>query len=346
MEASTPELATLVEALGGRAKVDQPMGALTTYRVGGNAAVMVDATREDDLLAVRQALSGLLAPVPVQVLGKGSNMLVADEGFAGLVVRVGLQELELPPAGVQAEGSGPLAVRAGAGLGLPVLARRTADAGLAGLEWAVGIPGSVGGALAMNAGGHGSDTASCLVRYRWMDLCSPAGGDDRPDRLAFAYRTSSLTRTQVVVWAELAVHRGDPVASKAEIADIVRWRRDNQPGGSNAGSVFTNPPGDTAGRLVDAAGLKGFRLGTARVSEKHANFIQADDGGTAADVYRLIGHVRAVVAERFGVVLRPEVRLIGFPPADNGVHGAQPDAAGGGAVSPGPLAAGEGAQER
>jgi UDP-N-acetylmuramate dehydrogenase len=346
MAASMPALAALVEALGGLAKVDQPIGALTTYRVGGNAAVMVDATREEDLLAVRRALSGLTAPVPVLVLGKGSNVLVADEGFAGLVVRVGMQALELPPAGAQAEGPAPLTVRAGAGLGLPVLARRTADAGLAGLEWCVGIPGSVGGALAMNAGGHGSDTESCLVRYHWMDLGSPAGGDDRPDRLAFGYRASSLTRTQVVVWAELAVHRGNPAASKAEIADIVRWRRDNQPGGSNAGSVFTNPSGDTAGRLVDAAGLKGFRLGTARVSQKHANFIQADDRGAAADVYRLIGHVRSVVAERFGVVLRPEVRLVGFPPADNGVHDAQPDAVGGGALSPGPSAAGEGSRER
>jgi UDP-N-acetylmuramate dehydrogenase len=156
-----------------------------------------------------------------------------------------------------------------------------------------------------------------------MDLASEAGGEDGPERLAFSYRTSSVTPSQVVVSATFGVQRGDADRGRAAVAEIVRWRRQHQPGGSNAGSVFTNPPGDSAGRLVEAAGLKGFALGTARVSEKHANFIQADDGGSADDVKRLTDHVRGAVAERFGVVLSTEVRLVGFAEADNG--GVEPD---------------------
>lgn len=300
----------LARALGGLARQDHPLGELTTYRVGGRAALFVEAEGVEDLEAVRRAVAGQ-GPFPLLVLGRGSNLLVADRGFPGLVVRLGagLSGIEVPP--VPAAG-GRAAVRAGGGAGLPVLARRTAEVGLRGLEWAVGVPGSVGGAVRMNAGGHGSDTAACLLRYRWLDLVSDAGGTDPPDRLALGYRTSSVRPSEVVVWAELTVTAGDPDEAKAAIAEIVRWRRAHQPGGSNAGSVFANPPGDAAGRLVEAAGLKGHRLGSARVSEKHANFIQVDDGGSADDVRRLMTHVAATVEERFGVRLRPEVRLVGF----------------------------------
>jgi UDP-N-acetylmuramate dehydrogenase len=201
---------------------------------------------------------------------------------------------------------------------LPVLARRVADAGWSGLSWAVGVPGSVGGAVRMNAGGHGSDMASCLVRYDWIDLTSDAGGTDDVSRLAYGYRTSSVGATQVVVAAELAVRAGSVEEEQAAVSAIVRWRRENQPGGSNAGSVFTNPAGDSAGRLIEAAGLKGFRMGTAHVSEKHANFIQADKDGRADDVQALMCHVRDVVAEHSGVVLRAEVRLLGFGAGKDG----------------------------
>jgi len=311
----TTAIERLARALGGRARAEHPLGELTTYRVGGRAALFVEASDETDLEVVRGVLADEDPPVPLLVLGKGSNLLVADRGFLGLAVRLGpgLSGIELPP--VPADGE-PAVVRAGGGAGLPVLARRTADAGLRGLEWAVGVPGSVGGAVRMNAGGHGSDTAGCLVRYRWVDLASPAGGVDLPERLALGYRTSAVAPSEVVVWAELAVTAGDPGAARAAVADIVRWRRANQPGGSNAGSVFANPPGDAAGRLVEAAGLKGHRLGTARVSEKHANFIQADDGGSADDVRRLMDHVAATVEARLGVRLRPEVRLVGFDDGD------------------------------
>ncbi|MGH9087789.1 MAG: FAD-binding protein, partial [Acidimicrobiales bacterium] len=207
---------------------------------------------------------------------------------------------------------GRAVVRAGGGAELPVVARRSVAAGLAGLEWAVGIPGSVGGAVRMNAGGHGAETASCLVRFGWVDVARDREGEDDAEHLAYGYRSSALAASEVVVWAELAARRGDPETGRAALSEIVRWRREHQPGGSNAGSVFTNPPGDTAGRLVEAAALKGFRLGTARVSEKHANFIQADVGGSADDVRALMAHVQSVVAERTGATLSAEVRLVGF----------------------------------
>jgi UDP-N-acetylmuramate dehydrogenase len=213
-------------------------------------------------------------------------------------------------------------VRAGAALALPVLARRVADAGWTGLAWAVGVPGSVGGAVRMNAGGHGSDMASCLLRYRWVDLVGPGGGTDELAKLDYGYRSSSVSATQLVLGADLRVGRGSAAAEQAEVAAIVRWRRENQPGGSNAGSVFTNPEGDSAGRLIDEAGLKGFGIGTARVSEKHANFIQAERGGRADDVREVMEHVRAVVAERCGIMLRTEVRLLGF---EGGETGAVPE---------------------
>lgn len=321
----------MARSLGSLARRDHPLGALTTYRVGGTAAVYVEPVDEAQLAAVAAALAD--RDVPVLVLGRGSNLLVADRGFPGLVValRRGFDELTI-------DGSD---VVTGAAVSLPVLARRTAAAGLSGLEWAVGVPGSVGGAVRMNAGGHGADVASCLVRYRWVDVDPAVDGDgsgeDGPERLQFGYRVSSLTSTQVVVWAEFATHPGPVEAGRAAISDIVRWRREHQPGGGNAGSVFVNPPGDSAGRLVEDAGLKGFRLGSARVSEKHANFIVADRGGSAADVSRLMAHVHRVVLERSGIDLRTEIHPVGFPEGENdGRERVAHRQAGGGSGSSGP----------
>ncbi len=253
----------------------------------------------------------------VFVIGRGSNLLVADAGFEGLVLRLGagFSHVVLPEHARSPGPEGPAIVTAGASVSLPVLARRAADAGWKGLSWAVGVPGSVGGAVRMNAGGHGSDMASRLVRYRWVDLLSGNGATDGVEKLDYGYRSSSVTASQVVVEAELEVTPGSAEEERAAVASIVRWRREHQPGGSNAGSVFTNPEGDSAGRLIEEAGLKGFRLGSARVSEKHANFIQADKGGRADDVRALMDHVRSVVAERCGVVLQAEVRLLGFADA-------------------------------
>ncbi len=319
-------LRALAGALGARATRDRPLGPLTTYGVGGTAALYIEVEGPDDLASVRRAWAqhaAVAVPPPVFVLGRGSNVLVADEGFGGVVLHLGggFADIEVPlPSDDQAAPGdpAPVLVRAGAAVALPVLARRVADAGWSGLSWAVGVPGSVGGAVRMNAGGHGSDMASCLVRYDWIDLSSEAGGTDDVSRLAYGYRSSSVAATQVVVAAELAVWPGSVEEEQAAVSAIVRWRRKNQPGGSNAGSVFTNPAGDSAGRLIEAAGLKGFRIGTAHVSEKHANFIQADKDGRADDVYALMCHVRDVVTEHSGVVLRAEVRLLGFGAGKDG----------------------------
>ncbi len=330
-------LHTLADALGARATPDRPLGPLTTYGVGGPAALFVEIEGPEDLAAVRLAwrqhlAAGAPAP-PVFVLGRGSNLLVADEGFEGVVLHLGagFADIGLPAPQTQTEPQSqtqahpgpaserePVVVRAGAAVALPVLARRVADAGWSGLSWAVGVPGSVGGAVRMNAGGHGSDMASCLVRYSWIDLCGEDGGTDGVHHLAYGYRSSSVTASHVVVGAELAVRPGTVAEEQAAVRSIVTWRRAHQPGGANAGSVFTNPEDDSAGRLIEAAGLKGFRMGTAHVSEKHANFIQADKGGRADDVHALMTHVRAVVAERSGVTLRTEVRLLGFGGDEDG----------------------------
>ena len=300
----------LERALGPIVQRDHPLGALTTYRVGGTAAWYVEPADESELLAVARAWAGLVEPVPVLVVGRGSNLLVADRGFDGLVIALGDGFDTLSIEGAE--------VRAGAALSLPVLARRTTAAGLTGLEWAVGVPGSVGGAIRMNAGGHGSDTAATLVRYRWVDLVTGSVHEAPAAELGFGYRRTGLRATEVVVAGVYHLRPGDPVEGASTIAEIVRWRRANQPGGSNAGSVFTNPAGDSAGRLIEACGLKGFRLGSAEVSPKHANFIQADQGGSADDVRQLIAHVQSTVAESTGVELSTEVRLVGFAEPGSG----------------------------
>ncbi len=297
-------LDVVATALGRRAKRNEPLGARTTYRVGGAAAVLVDAQGEDDLVRVHEAIAAAGAAVPVLVLGRGSNLLVADAGFDGVVVAVG--------RGFDWKQIDDTTVRAGAARPLPVVARDSARAGLRGLEWGVGVPGSVGGALRMNAGGHGSDVAAVLSSGRLFDLAAGEGRVVEAGQLALGYRRSAIGPGEVVVWGEFALARGERAEAEEALADVVRWRKDHQPGGSNAGSVFTNPPEDSAGRLVEAAGLKGFRLGSAQVSPKHANFIQADSDGSADDVRRLIDHVRSVVEERTGVTLEPEVRLVGF----------------------------------
>jgi UDP-N-acetylmuramate dehydrogenase len=206
-----------------------------------------------------------------------------------------------------------------------VLARRTAGAGFSGLEFFVGIPGSVGGAVRMNAGGHGRETADVLRRAWVVDVL--AGGERRvrtAGELALGYRHSSVTASEVVVAAELAVTPDDPIACEARVAEVVRWRREHQPGGANAGSVFRNPPGDSAGRLIDAAGLKGLRVGGAVVSPKHANFFQADPGATAADVGRLVAEVQRRVADATGVHLVPELLMVGEGFEETEVAGASP----------------------
>ncbi|MGK2950457.1 MAG: UDP-N-acetylmuramate dehydrogenase [Acidimicrobiales bacterium] len=304
---STPEvIARTAALLADRAQRDAPLGPRTTYRVGGPAALLVELADEADVAAVAAAVAH--SGIDTLVVGKGSNLLVADAGFAGLAIVLGDAF-----AAVEVDGT---TVRAGGAAALPVVARRTVTAGLTGFEWAVGVPGSIGGAVRMNAGGHGSDMAASLLGIRAVDLRSGEDGWVPSADLHLGYRTSSLRTDQLVLRADLALAPGDAEAGQAQLSEIVAWRRANQPGGPNAGSVFTNPPHDSAGRLIEAAGAKGLRHGTAQVSTKHANFIQADDGGRADDVHALMHLVADRVEAHAGIRLHPETRCIGFPHDD------------------------------
>jgi UDP-N-acetylmuramate dehydrogenase len=305
--------------LGPNVRRDVPLAPFTTYRLGGPAALFVEVSTIDDLRRVAAAKAA--TDLNVLVIGRGSNLLVADRGFPGIVVS--LLEFADGIAFGPVDGDGRVVVTAGGGVALPVLARRTAAASVAGFEWAVGVPGSIGGAIRMNAGGHGSDMAAAVIDVDVFDLGDATDGADSRrfdvSDLGLRFRGSDLTDDQVVVEVRLGLRRGDRDASERQIAEIVRWRREHQPGGQNCGSVFVNPvPGEvTAGGLIDGLGLRGLRVGTAWVSEKHANFIQASDGGSATDVRAVMETVRDRVAAATGHVMRSEVRLVGFDEPDD-----------------------------
>ena len=311
VDADAVELAlTRLADLGDAVQRNVALGLMTTYRVGGAAALFVHVTDRGQLTAVAEAAraSGL----PVLVVGRGSNLLVADAGFPGIAIGLADLDATLDIDAATAQ------VTASAGVALPVLARRTAAAGLGGFEWAVGVPGSIGGAVRMNAGGHGSDMAASLVQVTVFDLATGVERTLHVAELGLAFRSSALAPGHVVLDAVLQLRHGDADASVRLIGEIVAWRRANQPGGQNAGSVFVNPvPGEvSAGALIDAAGLRGRRLGTATVSDKHANFIQADDGGSADDVLALMAEVRGLVEASSGHRLRSEIKLVGFDEGD------------------------------
>jgi UDP-N-acetylmuramate dehydrogenase len=310
MKPAAASIRAAVDVLGSLARLDEPLGALTTYRVGGPAAVLVRATSVDDLRLVGRAVEA--SGLPVLVVGRGSNLLVADAGFAGIAVLLGGFASGITIGG--AAGDGPVAVDAGGAVLLPVLARRTVAASLTGFEWAVGVPGSVGGAVRMNAGGHGADMAASLRGVRLLDLHSGEDVAVAAADLNLRFRGSDVRDHHVVLAAHLQLARGDREEGERALTEIVHWRREHQPGGQNAGSVFVNPnPGVlSAGQLIDELGLRGLRHGTAEVSAKHANFIQADEGGSADDVYALMQQVRAIVARERGITLRSEIRLVGW----------------------------------
>ncbi len=283
-------------------KLHEPLGEKTTYRSGGGCSVFVEVGNVNDLNAVADRIKN--TDIPIAVLGNGSNLLISDSGFNGLVLYLGDGFKSLSIDGEK--------VFAGAAAILPVVARRTVAAGLTGFEWAVGVPGSMGGAVRMNAGGHGSDMSKSVSRVEGIDLASGEPFAFSLRQLNFSYRESSITSTQAVTKVVLNLAKGNIEKSEEEISDIVRWRVENQPGGQNAGSVFTNPKGDSAGRLIEAAGCKGLRIGTAYVSEKHANFIQVDRGGKSQDVISLTEEVRNRVLEEFGIELDSENHFLGF----------------------------------
>jgi UDP-N-acetylmuramate dehydrogenase len=279
---------------------NEPLADHTTMRVGGPADFLASAADTRALAAlVTASRSGGL---PYIILGRGSDVVIADRGIRGLVILS------------RAEGStiGGARLTAEAGLPLARAATIAQKAGLSGLEFGLAIPGSVGGAVWANAGAHGADVAGVLESVTVL-------GEDgakmtRPVAdLAMSYRNSRFkTTTDLILTATFRLVPADPEAIKARLDEIRLWRREHQPLSlPSAGSVFRNPPGDSAGRLIDACGLRGARLGGAAISEKHANFIVNEGGATAADVRRLGDRAREAVMAGFGIVLEYEVQFIG-----------------------------------
>jgi UDP-N-acetylmuramate dehydrogenase len=280
-----------------------PLGPLTTYKAGGPARYLARPTRLSDLTPLASAIATF--PVDVLVIGRGSNLLVSDDGFDGLVVHVaqGFNDISY-------EGT---VVEAGAGVPLPVLARSSVDEGISGLEFFVGVPGSVGGAVRQNAGCFGVETGERLLDVRMFDLMTGEQIEKLPNQLDLSYRHSSVEPHWVVVSARFQGTGNDVSASTDLLREITRWRKDNQPGGTlNAGSVFKNPQGTTAGYLIEKAGLKGHSVGGVSVSMKHANFFVAGKGAASSDIRDLIFEVRDDVLEHEGVLLEPEIQMVGF----------------------------------
>ena len=281
---------------------DAPLAPLTTLRVGGPADRLAAPATIDELVALLEAAREV--GVPTFMLGKGSDLVIADAGIRGLVIRTRAAEVTVDGTRLIAE----------AGASMTGLAKRCAREGLAGFDWAISIPGSFGGAIWANAGAHGGEMAGVLAA---IDVYDPR---DRSRRVlsaadcAFSYRGSRFKHgPEVVLGGSIALERGDRAAITALVDEHQARRRATQPlADQNAGSVFRNPPGDHAGRLVEVAGLKGHRIGSAQVSTLHANFIVTDRGsGRAADVRAVGEHVRAVVAERFGIQLEYEIEFVG-----------------------------------
>jgi UDP-N-acetylmuramate dehydrogenase len=289
----------------GRLGEHVPLAPLTTFRLGGPARLFLRAESIEDLAALGEVLAA--SDLPLLVLGRGSNLLVADAGWPGVVLALGQRMRAIEVDGLQ--------VQAGGGAPLPSLAARSAAASLGGLAFAVAIPGSVGGGVRMNAGAHGSELGDRLVWAEVVDLA--AGGAAAPVRrkpgeLGLSYRRSALPRTAVVTAARFACEPASEERVRAEIAEARRWRRDNQPVNEpNCGSVFANPLPLAAGQVIERLGMKGERCGGARISEVHANFIVAAAGARSADVLELIRRAMRRARDELGVELRTEVQLVG-----------------------------------
>jgi UDP-N-acetylmuramate dehydrogenase len=282
---------------------DVAVGPLTTYKLGGPATFYAEVGDRGELDRVLAAWRG--SGLPLLVLGRGSNLVVHEDGIDALVLRLAgdFGETVLDPD----------SVRAGAAVRLPQLARAAVAGGRLGLEFFVGIPGSVGGAIRQNAGGHGRETRDVLMDATVLDASSGAVGARSVAELDLGYRHSALAPHEVVLEVRFAFEVGDPGVGEVRLREITRWRREHQPGGTyNAGSVFKNPPGDSAGRMIDALGLKGTAVGDVAVSDKHANFFVAGPQATASDLYRLVRDVQARVYESTGVMLEPEIQFEGF----------------------------------
>jgi UDP-N-acetylenolpyruvoylglucosamine reductase len=287
---------------------DYPLARLATVRTGGSAQLFARAGSEAQL---RELLAWAReAEVAIEVVGSGSNLLIADEGVAGLVVKL---DREL----AQIERAGERGLECGGGARLPAVATRAAQAGLEGIEFGVNIPGTVGGAVRMNANAYGGELARTL---QWALVASAAGIERRvPAELGFGYRRSNLAAGEIVARASFALSPADPQLLKARLADLRVRRHEAQPQGIKTfGSTFKNPPdsdpragGRTAGLLLFEAGCNGLELGGARVAPKHANIVENTGSASTAAIVALMAEGRRRVLERFGVALEPEVQTLG-----------------------------------
>lgn len=293
--------ARLVATVGGPVRRTEPLARHTSFRIGGPADVLVQPTSPDGLAAVVRAARA--TGQPLTVLGAGSNLLVGDGGIRGVVVKLG--------AGFRHVDWTADGVSAGAAVQVGKLARAAVERGLSGLEFAEGIPGTVGGALFMNAGAYGGEVGPTVAS---VDGVTADGRlESIPgERLVFRYRRSGLPADFLVTAVTFRLTPAAPEAIARRLADIRDRRVASQPQGTaNAGSIFKNPPGDAAGRLIEAAGLKGRRVGGAHISERHANFIVNDGGARATDVQALMAEAQRAVWEQSGVWLEPEIKLVG-----------------------------------
>jgi UDP-N-acetylmuramate dehydrogenase len=287
--------------LRGVLRLDEPMARHTSWRAGGSADRYYEPADLDDLAVF---VAGLPADEPLHWVGLGSNLLVRDGGLRGTVIAThgGLDRLEL---------LGPGRVRAEAGVASAKLARFCAGHGLAGAEFLAGIPGTVGGALAMNAGAFGSETWEIVEAVETLDRRGTVRSR-RPDEYSVGYRSVSGPADEWFVAGVFRLEPGEAHDGRTRIKSLLERRGASQPIGlPNAGSVFRNPVGDYAARLIEAAGLKGACEGNACVSEMHANFIINCGGATARDIERLIERMRDTVRSRFGIELKREVRIVG-----------------------------------
>lgn len=288
----------------------------TTFRIGGPAEYFVRAAARDEL--IRAVQWGRTQHLDIFILGNGSNILVSDAGVRGLVIEnhadeIVQREIRESDENRETENREKLRVVADSGASLPGLASRLARQGWRGLEWAIGVPATVGAAVVTNAGAHGGAVSDNLVRAEILDLQNEARWWAR-EEMQYAYRSSFLKQhpnEYVVLRAEFELERDDAAACIARMNQYTEHRRKTQPTDPSIGSMFKNPPGDYAGRLIEAAGLKGERVGKVQVSQVHANFFVNTGGATASDVMRLVKLVKNTVREKYKVELELEIQLVG-----------------------------------
>ncbi len=298
-------VARLQGRLDGSVAAHAPLAPYTTFRVGGPADVLVEADSENDLRVIAEEAGDM----PVAIVGRGSNLLVSDDGFRGIAVRLGRT--------FRGHTQTDDGLRLGGAVYLPAIARLCARLGLRGFEFAAEIPATFGGAVRMNAGAHDRSVADVLTRATVIDLATGEHRQLSVGDLGYDYRHSNLRPADLVIEGDVRLEPDDPKRVAERIAFYLRWRRATQPPGRSAGSVFRNPTGDSAGRLIDSVGAKGMRVGGAEISSVHANFIVADPDACASDVWTLIAQVQGLVLDRTGVGLEPEVRFLGSFPASS-----------------------------